>query len=293
MDPSIILKKKNEITQVFGKWTAHNIHLGHNIYTMGEHATGDDIKLRRIVQIVADVSKKPLDKLRILDLGCLEGLYAVEFALKGADVVAVEGRLANIEKARLAKDTLSLKNLELVQGDVRNLSLKKYGFFDVVLCLGILYHLPTPDIFDLVYNVGSVCSALTVIDTFVSLRSKIRATYSDVEYYGKNFLEHLPWHNPEKRAKKLWASLDNPMSFWLTKASLYRLLTNAGFTSMYVCNSPPEPNKPRNRLTVVAIKGKRIRIDSTPFPNKLSVDNFSDSILLRFLVKKGGKRNIT
>ncbi len=284
---STILEKKNKIIKTFGPWTAHNIYLGHNIYTIGKHAVEDDIKLRRTVQIIEDISQKPLDKLRILDLGCLEGLYAVELALRGANVVAIEGRLANIEKARLAKEVLSLKNLELVQEDVRNFSSEKYGFFDVVLCLGILYHLPVPDVFDFARNLGGACKEFIIIDTLLSLRSKIRVIDKGVEYWGRNFIEHLPWHSPEKKTKKLWASLDNSTSFWLTKPSLYRLFATLGFTSIYECNSPPEPNKPRDRLTMVAVKGKRSEIISTSFPNNLPINDFPEKKAAKTIKKMG------
>ena len=50
--------------------------------------TGNEIKLRRIVQIVSDIVGKPFHELRILDLACLERLYAIEFARCGAEVVA-------------------------------------------------------------------------------------------------------------------------------------------------------------------------------------------------------------
>ncbi|MBI3796935.1 MAG: methyltransferase domain-containing protein, partial [Deltaproteobacteria bacterium] len=93
-----------------------------------------------------DFLHQPLHNLRVLDLGCLEGMYALEFAQHGAQVLGIEGRLANIEKARFAKRVLGFSNCDFVQDDVRNLSLAKYGDFDVVLCCGILYHLDAPDV---------------------------------------------------------------------------------------------------------------------------------------------------
>src|SRR5262249_350381 len=108
---------------------------------------------------------KPLDTVRVLDLACLEGLHSVEFALNGAKVVGVEGREANLAKARFTKDALSLGNLELVHDDVRNLSRERYGEFDVVLCLGILYHLDTPDVMKLAKNLAEVCTRVAIIDT--------------------------------------------------------------------------------------------------------------------------------
>ena len=87
-----------------------------------------------------------MEGLRILDLGCGEGIYSIELARHKAQVVAMDGRETHLEKVRFIKRALSLDSLEVVQDDVRNLSLAKYGKFDVVLCLGILYHLKAPDV---------------------------------------------------------------------------------------------------------------------------------------------------
>ncbi|MBC1220039.1 bifunctional 2-polyprenyl-6-hydroxyphenol methylase/3-demethylubiquinol 3-O-methyltransferase UbiG, partial [Nostoc sp. UCD120] len=86
--------------------------------------------------------------MRILDLGCLEGLYSIGLALHGATVVGIEGREVNFQKAKFAKECLGLNNLEFIQDDVLNLSPEKYGYFDIVLCCGILYHLNVPEVFN-------------------------------------------------------------------------------------------------------------------------------------------------
>jgi hypothetical protein len=77
MDAEQIEYEKQKVVEKFGKWTAHNIHLGEWVYTIGKDLQGDVIKLRRIVQILTDLSNGLLHNLRILDLACLEGVYGI------------------------------------------------------------------------------------------------------------------------------------------------------------------------------------------------------------------------
>src|SRR6185369_11348217 len=118
MDSQTIIDTKNSVITKYGDWTAHNICLQDGIYTIAPHIVGDEVKLRRIVQCVFDLAGGSVDGLRILDLACLEGLYSVEFARHQAQCVGIEGREANIAKARFAKQVLGLDNLEFVQDDV-------------------------------------------------------------------------------------------------------------------------------------------------------------------------------
>ena len=78
------------------------------------------------------------------DLGCLEGGFSLAFAQLGAEVVAIEARAENFEKCRLVQEHFGLPNLRFVQGDVKDFDRARYGDFDVVLALGILYHLDDP-----------------------------------------------------------------------------------------------------------------------------------------------------
>src|SRR5262249_35483336 len=140
-------------------------HLGNGIYTLEEPSPGIEIHLRRIVQLIADATVKPFDQLRIIDLGCAEGFHSIELASRGANVLGIEARQANIAKAEFSRRALSLQNLEFHQDDVRNVTKDRYGEFDVVLCMGILYHLDTPDVFAFLEHVAEICSGVAIFDT--------------------------------------------------------------------------------------------------------------------------------
>ncbi|MCT7949157.1 class I SAM-dependent methyltransferase [Ancylothrix sp. C2] len=261
-----------DVVERFGEWTNHNVCLGEDLYTIGkEKITGAEVKLRRIVQMVADISGKSFEELRILDLACLEGLYGLELALQGAEVVGIEGREANVEKARFVKEVLGVENITFFQDDVRNLSREKYGSFDVVLCIGIFYHLDAPDVFRFMESIGEVCRGFAIVDTHVSLTAESCCTYGDKEYWGRFYKEHDPESSLEDRMKVLWSSLDNVNSFWLSRPSFYNLLGDAGFTSVYECHFPAVEKyekmrfkKENDRSTFVAIKGEPVRFLSSP-----------------------------
>lgn len=264
MDIQTIVNKKNEVISKYGPWTAHNIHLRDAIYTIAPRIVGDEVKLRRILQCVFDLTGGTVEGLRILDLACLEGLFAIEFARHKARCLGIEGREANIEKARFAKQVLSLDNLDFVQDDVRNLTTERYGRFDVVLCLGLLYHLDVPDVFSFIERLSEVCRRICIIDTRITLRPRMRYIYNDKIYFGTKGEEHDASDSKEMRMAKLWASLDNNENFWLSRATLYNVLSDAGFTTVYECNVPAEPEKPADRITVVAIKGEAGRLLNAP-----------------------------
>jgi 2-polyprenyl-3-methyl-5-hydroxy-6-metoxy-1,4-benzoquinol methylase len=254
MDLEQIVRRRREIIDRDGPWTSHNIHLGHGLYTRDPHA-GTDVKLRRVTQLVADAAGGKLAGLRVLDLACLEGGYALALSRRGARTVGIEGREVSVTKARFAAEALGVDDAEFLQGDVRDLSVEKHGRFDVVLCLGILYHLEAPDVFRFVESIAEVCSGFAVIDTHVGLRGRDARTYKGQEYRGFTFQEHAPASGAQERLRSLWASLDNSTSFWPTRPSLLNLLARSGFTSILECQVPAEPEKPPDRLTLLAFRG--------------------------------------
>jgi hypothetical protein len=276
MNVELIEEKKRKVVERFGPWTAHNICLKGDVYTINKEVVGDEVKLRRILQCVSDISRRPLKSLRILDLACLEGLYAVEFARHGAKVLGIEGREPNIEKARFAKEVIALENLELVKDDVRNLSKEKYGQFDVVMCLGILYHLNVPGVFTFLEQISEVCLDFVLIDTHISTFPEKYYLYREKKYWGRVYKEHDVNSTSDEKSKRLWSSLDNPESFCFTRPSLYNVLSHVGFTSVYECHIPPEPDKKFDRVTLLAMRGQRQALFCSPLLSSQPIKDLAE-----------------
>jgi SAM-dependent methyltransferase len=255
MDIDALRREKREIEERYGPWTAHNIRLADGVYTISPEPSGDEVKLRRVVQLVDDVFGR-VEGLRVLDLACLEGMYALELAARGADVVAIEGREANLEKARFAARALELEGrIDFQLGDVRDLSRERHGEFDAILCLGILYHLDAPDVFPFVSRIADTCRRVLVLDTNVSLSPQEERAHNGFTYRGESLFEHEPSSSQEERLRALWSSLDNPSAWIPTRPSLVSLLARAGFTSVSECWIPAEPDKTPGRITLLALRG--------------------------------------
>jgi 2-polyprenyl-3-methyl-5-hydroxy-6-metoxy-1,4-benzoquinol methylase len=268
MNPDCVVEEKERLIQRFGPWTADNVHLGGGVYTLDRAAPERADILRRLMQVVQDIAHRPLPELRVLDLACLEGLYGIELALHGAKVVGIEGRQANIEKARFVKQTLGLAGLELVQDDVRNISAEKFGQFDAILCAGILYHLDAPDVFHFIERIFEMTTGFAVFDTQISLAARAKQTYKNRRYSGRFFTEHGQGSAPDEKEQRLWSSVDNDKSFWFTKPSLLNFLAHTGFTSVYECHNPSTPQGLADRVTLVAMKGIRRPLLCSPLLNE-------------------------
>lgn len=268
-----IRQKLDEVKREYGEWS-FDIPLPFGIWTRGNRQI-PHTRLRRLVQVVSDLSLKPLAECRILDLGCLDGLFSIEFALQGANVVGVEVREANVKRADICKEILELDNLEFRQGDVRNLSLETYGEFDAIVCSGILYHLPAADAIKLIHAMYKMVKRLVVIDSNLALEPQEQVLYENEEYWGVTYREYPDDTPKDVIEKAIWSSADNPTSFWFTRPSLVNLLGRAGFSSVYECFNPIHLNfgKPgierADRCTFAAIKEEVREIKTSPIVNSL------------------------
>jgi SAM-dependent methyltransferase len=268
--------RKREVESRYGAWISHNLQLQDDLYTIKRGvAGGNEARVRRVVQLIADLAHEPMERLRVLDLGAFEGLFSVELARRGAAVVAVEGREASLEKMRLAKEALGLDNLEVRLEDVRTLDPERHGRFHVVLCLGLLYHLDAPDVFQLLERMRDVCSDLVIIDTHLALYPSDRCEHRGRQYWGRAVPEPPP-HRPPLSRDALWSSIGNPKSFWLTRASLCNVLADMGYSSVLECDLPPLLEERANRATFAAFTRARLPILSVPELNDQAWERLHD-----------------
>lgn len=82
---------------------------------------------------------------RVLDIACNSGFWSIQCALLGAEVVGFDGRTELIRQANLIKSIVGVDNVQFKVLDFWDMSREALGgTFDIVLNLGILYHLPDP-----------------------------------------------------------------------------------------------------------------------------------------------------
>jgi tRNA (mo5U34)-methyltransferase len=161
----------------------HTIDLGGGIVTAGIDNTAE-----RLARLALPAS---LDGLSVLDIGAWDGFFSFECERRGARrVVATDfyswhgdgwGNKRGFELARRALGS----RVEDVDIDVMDLSPERLGRFDIVLFLGVLYHLKHPLL--ALERVASVTRGTLILETVVDLadvREPAAAFYPDRELNG-------------------------------------------------------------------------------------------------------------
>ena len=225
------------------------------------------VKVRRVMQMTQDLSVKPFGDLRILDLGCGEGVYSIEAGLRGAQVVAVDARTQRMDEGRACAERHGLDNVRFLQQDVRRLTRESHGLFDVVYFLGLLYHLDETELFPVLENLYDICQNLLLIDTLISLDAPDVCEWRGEYYRGERCREHGDSDPADVRLNRLLRSVDSTFAFRLSQESLVRALHRVGFTSVYECQVPFEPGKAKDRITLAACKGHALRLSTYPWVN--------------------------
>jgi len=237
MTKAEIIAARDKIAQRFGSWTAHDIALGEGVSTL-DKGLWQQWRVDQFSRLLREAGCD-IPGSRILDLACLEGMFAIEFARMGADTVGLEIREAHLARAEFARTTIGLANCRFVQGDVRTIP-PELGSFEVILCAGILYHLNFPDCVQFLAQMAERASRFILIDSHfaypnidqsVQPLGKMRDwIFEGRHYQGREVIEHATHvTDEEKRTTHVWASIDNNVSVWLSENAVISELQRCGF----------------------------------------------------------------
>jgi SAM-dependent methyltransferase len=241
------------------------LYLRDGVWTRDDYRPADDFRLRWHLQLIADLAPKPISELRVLDLGCEEGMFGVEFARHGAEVVAVDGREAHVRRTSFLAEAVGVADrVDARVADVRYLDPDELGRFDLVLCLGLLYHLDRDDLAPFARLMAALSSWATLVQTQIALSPRERFEVDGLVYWGHSYFEHPPESGADEREAEMLASLTNPAAFWLTRPSLFNLLCDAGYTSVVEHGGPRSAVAHEDIISVLAVRGERQEVHFAP-----------------------------
>ena len=206
-----------------GPWITQFVIDG--VATGGDYQVTGDPRVRQFLERFPSVRT-------ILELGSLEGGHSFTLAKHpGVErILAVEGRSANIERAKFIGSLLGISNVQFKQGNLEQLDLLSLGHFDAVYCCGLLYHLPEP--WKLISQAPLVAPSLFIWTVYAN---ENEATIEIDGLQGREYIE---------------GGLDEPLSglsptsIWLTLPSLVELLKRNGYHNVQVLEKSLNPNGP-------------------------------------------------
>lgn len=247
------------------EFTNHNIRLDDGNFTKPEMGYSMEsypwfLSSKRILNTVFPGDKS---NLRIADLGCLEGGYAVEFARMGFQTVGIEVRETNIAACRYVKAHTNLPNLEFIKDDAWNVA--NYGNFDAIFCSGLLYHLDRPKQF--LEILAAIANKLVILQTHFATQTNGANTPTQADsnivqklsqqlfakrtnpsvldaqpqkfnlsqlcenesLMGRWYAEFKDDQEFNHRETAKWSSWDNYNSFWIQREYLLQSLQDVGF----------------------------------------------------------------
>jgi len=170
----------------------------------------------------------------VLDLGAGEGAMASALWDLGLrDITCVELREINVEKARFIQKVKN-QHFRIEQREVADFLQQDGRRYDVVLFMGLLYHLQDP--FQITRQMAKRTNICAVIETVLAIPDLVG--FANVDTY-----KPLPaaFYIRRDNRDSQTAGLSN-MELWPTREALEILLFEAGFRTLEVITHPEREN---------------------------------------------------
>jgi SAM-dependent methyltransferase len=185
---------------------------------------------------------------RVLDLGCNEGWFGHRMLDWGAgSVLGVDVRELNVRRAGLVRDHFGIPadRLDFVTASVYELDPAVVGEFDVVLLLGLIYHLENPIgairvARDLARRLVVVETQLTAQDEPVRVGAGQSGVFDEVAGHWAALFE--PPHEQLDEGNLL-SSFGGVISLIPNRAALLEAMSVAGLADVEMLNVAPHLNR--------------------------------------------------
>ncbi|MEN3328197.1 MAG: tRNA (mo5U34)-methyltransferase [Acidobacteriota bacterium] len=204
-----------------GEWF-HNLDLG-GVKTAPDHFLGDypEVKWQRFSSSIPD----DLTGKSVLDVGCNAGFYSIQMKRRGADrVVGIDMDEKYLDQARFAA---RVSGAEI---EFRNLSVYRVGElqekFDLVLFMGVLYHLRHPLLaLDLLHE--HVVGDLLVAQSMLRGSSESIEVPPDFPFWQSELFDNEQFPRMYFIEKRY---ANDPTNWWIpNRACFEAMLRSAGF----------------------------------------------------------------
>jgi tRNA (mo5U34)-methyltransferase len=228
----------------------HNLRLPSGHETAPNHPLGDypAFKWAQIEPYLP----QDLAGWRALDIGCNAGFYSFELARRGATVVGIDADEHYLAQARWAAELYGL-DVEFWRRQVYDLA-RSDERFDVVLFLGVLYHLRHPLLgLDIV---AEKVERLLVLQTLTMPGEEVVETPEDLPFDERHRLLDGGWPKLAFIERRL---AGDPTNWWAPNhAAVEAMLRSAGLGvvarpghEIYVCRPRGLPEAARRELRAV------------------------------------------
>jgi tRNA (mo5U34)-methyltransferase len=235
--------------EAMGPWF-HNLDLN-GVRTAPAHFLGDypAVKWQRFAHALpSDLTGKS-----VLDIGCNAGFYSVEMKRRGAArVLGIDSDQEYLDQARFAAEVNEL-DIEFQRLSVYELGALREKF-DLVLFMGVLYHLRHPLLaLDLIHE--HVAGDMLIFQSMQRGSAVAADVAADYEFWDETPFDRPEFpkmHFIEHRYAK------DPTNWWIPNRSCAEaMLRSAGFTieahpeaEVYVCRRGPAPARESLRVSL-------------------------------------------